>query len=485
MTYRIIQQLEATSKSTEKLAILQKHSSDDTLRTAFQFAYNKQIHFGITKTPEYSHTFTPELTLADAFKWMAQHLVTRQLTGNAAINGLGAILSKLDAGDVEIIRRVLKGDLDCGVGQGTIDKVWPGMCPRLPQQLAQSENDELIDKIIATECAVAELKADGARSITEIHDGKIRSFTRAWNVYHGLDRINAMLKATGFDDWVVDGEFIYAPKRVPNDLSFLEDDAPMAVADRQNGNGILNKSLKGTISKEEADCVIYQVWDIIPHDVYFGKAKSVETLRERRKNLQAFVDAAYAAGFDNIEIMKQHPVKSREDAKKWYRHYHGLGFEGTILKTLNNVWSDTRTDDYVKFKEKSPIDCEIVGIYPHKKDPTKLGGVTVRTADGLMECDCGSGFKDTAYKKVKGEKVFIPLEERDELDRSLLMALGPKIIGMIVQLEANGLVKRKKVKPGEAPYKLYLPIIKHFRHDKTEANRCADVFNMSRVKDEK
>jgi hypothetical protein len=39
-------------------------------------------------------------------------------------------------------------------------------------------------------------------------------------------------------------------------------------ADRQTGNGILNKANKGTIFKEEAATVHATVWDVIPYILF-------------------------------------------------------------------------------------------------------------------------------------------------------------------------------------------------------------------------
>lgn len=475
----ILSQVANESQTTIKEKILTTNAGCDELKRAFKFSYNKQITFGINvKTFPEVKTFLNSTSLKDTLDFLEQKLSTRSLSGNAAVETLASVLSLGSKDDYEVIRRILMRDLECGIGQTVANKVWKGLCPQQPQQLASPEDHELVEKIIKSGDAVAELKADGARAFCDIAiDESVSLYSRAGNEYQKLDQIRDACLNTTFRNWVVDGELVYRAKPSLMD-QMIGDDDDIDVAKRQDGNGIVNKSLKGTISEHDAGCIVYQVWDIVPRDVYYGERKCSKTLtlRERRKFLNDFVNQCIDAGFDCIEIMEQHEIKTLDDAKKWYAFYHDQGYEGIIVKTNNNIWKDTRTKDFVKFKAKIRVDMRIVGVYPHKKDPNKLGGISVRSECGKIECDCGSGFTDTYQVKVKGKWVPIALEDRDELDRELLYTVKHNLIDSIVELECNGLSERKKVKPGEAPYSLYLPIMKLFRHDKDVANNLEDVF---------
>lgn len=482
----ILNALAADSKTTVKEKILRANVNNKDLELCFEYTYNRRINFGMSKVPEECiGTGSPTVSLTKALEFLRSDLSTRAITGNLAKNSLKNLLNCCSPATVEVIDRILCGDLKCGVGSSIANKVWPALIPDVPGQFCSPENDDLIKNIVDKGDAVAEMKADGSRAHTVVSEQDTMSFTRGGNEYTGLQKIKEAILSTNFRNWVIDGEFIYRKKAKASGLSILDDaeDESKVVADRQEGNGILNKSIQGTITKEEADCVIYQVWDIIPRDVYFGErdCPSELTLKKRREFLENFINQCKANGYDNIEALEQHPVTTPEEAKQWYYHYSNRGYEGIILKTLSNVWSNTRTKDFVKFKDKIRVDVEIIGVYPHRKDPSKLGGITIKTADGLMQCNCGSGFKDKSTKKVNGKLVDIPMEERHELDRGLLMQAAPRLIGMIVEVECNGLVTRRGVKDGDAPYKLYLPIIKLFRHDKKSANILTDVFDMSRV----
>lgn len=477
-----------TSKTSTKEDIVKRNADNDDLRRAFLYSYNKQIKFGIkSKTFPQVDNFAGTTDLKTALDFLSENLMTRKLTGSAAVQGLVDVLSTGTAETYEVVSRILKRDLDCGCGGTIANKVWKDLCPKQPQQLASSEDEALALKILKRGHAIAEMKADGARCFTDIdmESDTVGQYSRSGNSYLNLDKIVEAVKSTTFGNWVIDGELVYRGDVSGIEVAVAEDEDgnPIEdsadVQDRQTGNGIVNKSLKGTISQEEANNVVYQVWDIVPRDVYYGERKCPSDLTQakRRQYLEQFVSQVQSAGFDNIELIEQTPVKTLEEAKAVYRKYVEMGYEGIILKCNLSLWKNTRSKDLVKFKEKIRVDLEIVAYYAHKKDPTKLGGITVRSACGRIQTNCGSGFTNTTSKKVKGIVVDIPLSERDGMDREMLYTLvGDQLIGQIAELECNGIIRSKNRKEGEAEFKLFLPIIKSFRIDKTEANRLEDVF---------
>lgn len=490
----ILNMIASEDKTSVKEAITNNHSNVDELRRAFKFAYNKQLKFGVkAKTFPVigAAAFKNVTSLKDSLDFLEQYLMTRKLTGSAAIEELTKVLINGTSDDYEVVRRVMFRDLEIGIGQTIANKVWDKLCPKQPQMLASAEDDELAMKILRRGHALAEMKADGARCFTDINaeDDIISKSSRSGNEYQKLDLLDEAIRSTNFGNWVVDGELVYRGDTSGEAYVPTEDENGVIVEEsadvqqRKIGNGIVNKSLKGSITKEQADNIVYQVWDIVPRDVYYGDRACPKELTQekRREYLEMFVSQVQGAGFTNIELIEQTPVKTLAEAKAVYAKYVQMGYEGIILKCGLNLWKNTRSKDLVKFKEKIRIDLYIVGHYPHKKDPNKLGGITVRSACGRIQTNCGSGFSNTDTKKVKGskEKVAIPMSERDEFDRGLLYTQEwkDKLIGMVVEIECNGLIDSKARKEGESEFKLFLPIFKGFRIDKLEANRLEEAFN--------
>ncbi|UYD60158.1 hypothetical protein OPFAMLBM_00137 [Aeromonas phage avDM12-TAAL] len=486
----ILKAIAAEDSTNKKQQIVEYHKNVPGLSTCFKFAYNKQINFGINKkTFPVVVDFHNKTDIIATLTFMETYLVTRALTGGTAVAELAKALSMGNAHDYEVIRRVMFRDLEIGIGATIANKVWADLCPKQPQMLAQPEDDKLSMAIINRGHAIAELKADGARCFTDIDadTDSITMYSRAGNEYMGLDKLKEAIKKSGMQNWVIDGELVYRKqKAVATGLSALmEDDSDEFdkaedVSDREEGNGIVNKSLKNSITVDEADCIVYQVWDIIPRDVYYGQRDCPKDFyfEKRREMLEAFVSRCDSF---RVEIIEQTKVSTLADAKAVYQRYRELGYEGIILKCGLNMWKNTRSKDQVKFKEKIRVDVRVVALYPHEKDPNKVGGFTIETADGKVRCNCGSGFTDTTQVKDKKTKQWIPipLHERDYLDREYLMSIADELIGSIWEIECNGLTRNKKNKKEVS---FFLPIIKHRRIDKDEANNVEHAFDEKTIK---
>lgn len=467
----ILNLIASEPKTTIKEQILRDNQDNDALRRCFQFSYNKQINFGIsTKTYPSISEFVYINNIDVVLDFMESKLSTREVTGNNAIGLLRDLLASTNADVYEVIRRVCNNDLEVGIGATVANKVWPDLCPKQPMMLATPEDDVLSQAIIDRGHAVAELKADGARSVCDIGlidgDRKISFISRGGNEYLRLNKIRDSILSSNFGNWVIDGELVYIDRSVIG----------MTESDREEGNGIVSKSLNGTISDEQADNIVFQVWDIIPRDVYYGHRDCPPSLifEERRKILEKFVESCDG---DCIELIEQTPVDTLKKAKEIYAKYSADGYEGIILKCGLGLWENTRSKNQIKFKDKIRVDVRIVSVYPHTKDPSKLGGFTIATEDGVVKCDCGSGFSDTTHKKIKGVKTFIPLENRGELDREYLMSIADTLIDQVIEIECNGLTRNKKTKQ----ISLFLPIMKLFRRDKSVANNIGDVFTQSAI----
>ena len=248
------------------------------------------------------------------------------------------------------------------------------------------------------------------------------------------------------------------------------------VADRQTGNGILNKSLKGTIPKEEAQCIVYTVWDVIDRDVYYGNEKATKQYKDRFEELKQIVEEL---NDPRVQIIENTVVNNIDEAREVYHRYVNMGLEGIILKNLHGVFEDRRSKDQVKFKEVIDFDAEIVDVYPHSKDPNKVGGFTVRSACGRMMTNTGSGLTDTTTEKGDdGIERVIPFDRRNELDREMLWADRHNLIGKVIEMTCNGYIRSKSRKEDEPEFSLFLPIIKRIRYDKTTANTVKEVFDV-------
>lgn len=497
MIIDILNELAATDSINEKKAIMEREKGNDLLKRVFIMAYSKRFNYGIKKWPEYQIQDAGNLFLSKALDILENQLATRQVSGHAAIDTLVDALKNMFSTDAEVVRRVMMRDLECGTGPTIANKIWKNCIPEQPQMLASAYDEKLIQKHIKFP-AYAQLKADGARCFAEVTDDGVKFFSRAGNEYQGLHKLASELMIITEDarkrhpaGVMIDGELVYhAPKVEPkadNDLfGMFEEEMPelskakefQEVVDRSTSNGLANKSLKGTISQVEASGMKLQAWDYVPLDVVYSEGEKPGFAYDVRfRALEIMIgEGVVLHGFDSIILIENQIVYNLKEAREVYKKYVDQKLEGIILKNIGSFWENKRSKNLIKFKEVIDIAMEIVGFYPHSKDPNKLGGVELKSLCGKITSDCGSGFTDTTRTKVKGQWIDIPLDKRDEMDRELLMvlALSGKLVGRIADCECNGWVLSKGRKDGTVG--IFLPIIKGFRFDKTSADTFEDVF---------
>lgn len=527
MILEILNQIAATTSITDKREILNRNRDNMLLREIFRITYTKQIMFHIKQFPT---EFDVYRGLPNTLEWavteIMDNLATRKLTGHAARDHLRAVASMVSPDNREVLRRIIGRDLECGAGTSLSNKTWPKLIPEQPQCLATAFSLKALARIRYP--AISQLKADGARCMTDLRQGfEPRKVTRAGNEYTGLidldDSLSKLTLILG-NDYVLDGELVYRPKggftkptapaeptfenfgQRETDLSWLlgdddepeiikaaviddvltEEQAEAADARREIGNGIVNKSLQGTISPEEQAGIVYQVWDLIPYEVYYGtkeEQKAQDPMTEGYQRRLAMLRSAIN-NCPNIEIVPTKLVHSFEEAKADYNQYRLDGMEGSIVKNVDFVWKDSRVPDQVKIKNKTPIDLKIVAIYAHKKDLNKVGGFVVVDASGHAQTNTGSGLTDTDQKKVWDDTlqadVWVPLpctlDVRGDLDREYIMANKEKYLGAILEMEVDGLQRSKTRKKGDPEFSFFLPIIKKVRWDKSEPNDIYDIF---------
>ena len=440
-------------KTNAKKEIMKREANNKVLLDVFDYAYSPFKRYGISNKTLPVPSINKGVYELEHALTQLDKLIDRTFTGHAAIDHLKSVMEQLSVDDCEVIRRIILKDLECNTGSSLAKTVWGDRYDYTPpQMLSSSQNDKSIDWLLKTAKGdmVAELKADGARCMTRITPTDIMSYSRNAKQFNGLLRIHNALKSANKTNVVIDGEIVYESTTSAN---------------RETGNGHVNRCINGIVPQEIADKFVYQVWDIVDLDVYNGDSKSTKTLRERRAELEDFVKSIDDSVC--IEVIEQTPVSTLDEAKEVYKDYVAKGFEGIILKNANSVWENKRSKHFVKFKEKFRIDMLVTGAYEHKKEPSKLGGINIQTPCGTIKCNAGSGLKNkTTETDIK--------DPMNSLDNTTLMQLHKegKLVGRIVEIECNGITKCN------GHLSLFLPIIKLFRNDKDVPNTYQEVLEI-------
>ena len=427
----IFRALANTTSRIEKECILRQHLTNLTLRRVLFLALDPFTQFYIRKIPNYipgpTSTNRSTMMLEGALDNLEQ-ISKRVVTGNAAINHLKMILESVTADDAYVIERIIEKDLRCGVSEATVNKIWPGLIPTYPVMLASGFDEKVMAKMSYP--AYVQLKLDGMRFNAIVNNGKVEFRSRNGKQIDLLGNLEQeFLFMAGSESCVFDGELVVRDSQ--------------GIMNRQKGNGILNKAVKGTISAVEASMVHATIWDIIPFSA-FQKGVYKTSYQERFGKLQQLVLPG------RISLIENRVVNTEDEAHELFQEYFNKGEEGIILKDINAPWEDKRVKHQVKFKGE--LECDLLCMDWQEgtgKNVGKLGALVLTSADGVVKVNVGSGFTD---------------EQRDKYTKE-------NTVGKVVAVKYNAKIQDKKT--GQTS--LFLPVFLELREDKTDADISSSI----------
>lgn len=443
----IIEMVAATSSKNEKEAILKEHADNENLKNCFYLAGAPTEQFQLKAIPSgwgvCDDVKEDEGYLEVVFS-VLKSLANREVTGNNAKDVVYNTLDTIDKKSAELMCRIIKKDLRCGVGDATVNKVWKGLIVKPPRQGAKSMNDASLKAVAKSTNLFIELKSDGSYAAFN----GLSLMSRNGNPL-SIPCLEEHLTCGKFPEVALEGELVYSLDK----------------ATREEGNGIITKVVKGTASEEEMEGAIYQIWDAIPLTDYKPKGKCKFTNEQRRAALETRYKHYLKWCEDNnttpkVQLIPRSPVSSVDDAYKVFEGYVKDGFEGAILKDGNAGWADNgKPSSCVKMKRKDNADLEVVGIYEGEgKAAGMLGGIEMQSSCGMILVNTGSGFSDEQRKYY--------WENPNE------------ILGKIVETEYDSITKDKK----KDTHSLFLPIFKKVRDDKREADSMEEIKAKVRIK---
>jgi ATP-dependent DNA ligase len=219
---------------------------------------------------------------------------------------------------------------------------------------------------------------------------------------------------------------------------------------RQTGNGILSKSIKGTMSEQEADTVRATLWDAITFEKFSEGAETEPYSNRMAKLSNAISDMRGQKGQVGhyIDLVWTKQVNDIYTAQKIFEKFLAEGQEGTILKSKDGIWEDKRSKTQIKFKGE--LECELQVVDWEEgtgKNVGRLGALVCESSDGVIRVNVGSGYSD---------------EQRDEYTK--------KVIGKIVTVKYNARIKDKS-----GVESLFLPVFIELREDKDKAESSKSI----------
>ena len=448
----ILEKLENTNSQKEKIEILK--TMNEAQKRWFKMCYNSLITFGVKKIPEYTSE-SNSLDTMSIMDILEKEFVTREITGNAAIERLRDILS--NAEEPEAVERLIKRDARCSVNSTLLNKVFPNLIPEIPCMLAQPMNEKTLKNIKFP--AFSQLKADGMRCIAFITSNNVRMFSR-----NGTEIICEPLKNTLMTIGQIEENLLSdnVTLMLDGELICYKDNK---LLDRKTSNGICNKVLKGTASENELNLIQMQLWDIVKIDSNTFSPLEDKSYEARLEDLYSILNTNSCS---KLEVIPTEVVNSMEEALEHFQKMLSQGLEGTILKNQDAKWSNTRSKDLVKLKEENTIDLLVVDIEEGSGDfEGGLGAIICETSDKKLRVRVGTGFsfEDRGFVNdlSNGKKVVKQIKSLEEVSKNYL--------GKIVEVKYNQIIKSK----GKDEMSLFLPRLVCVRNDKSTANSIDEI----------
>ena len=421
--YDVIQELASNNSRNFKIELLEKHVHNNVLKTVIHKALDPFTQFYIRKIPKYEPT--GHSCIMEAMKELFL-LESRQVTGNAGIEHLTQILNNLSPKNAKVIELIIAKDLKCGVSTATVNAVWPSLIAEYPVMLASKMEKKTLHKMTCP--AYVQLKLDGMRFNAIVRDGKVEFRSRNGKEINLLGHLEADFKqmAGKHMDVVFDGELVVAG-----------DDG---LLDRQTGNGILNKAVKGTLSESEAAQVRAVVWDYIPY-AYFIDGICPMPYSERIDRIENTSE--------KVQCIHTYDVENIDEANELFQKFLDQGEEGIMLKSRQHIWENKRSKNLIKFKAELDCDLRVVGYQRGTgKFQDMLGALICESEDGQLKVNVGSGFNDEDRKKLTKENVE----------------------GKVITVKYNARIQSKN-----GDESLFLPIFVEVREDKDQADAIEDI----------
>jgi len=434
----ILTEIRSTTSKNTKQAILERErdAGNEQLKYLFEVCYSPKINFFTTVIPAYTN-IREIYTATDAVQLLVETTASRKKTGQAASDYIAFVLSQTVKEDAPIVESVIKRDLECGVQTTTINKVWKNLILDLPYcgySLFSKDKLKKLKGKLASEC-----KADGLFTNIMVYDNCVEYMSRSSKpLKFSLPRYKEQSLSDACSvPYVLTAEALV---KVLDEQGVWDG---KSVLDRKTGNGMLNRN---EVPKE---LIVFKVWDVISLED-FNNRKSTIPYHERRSGLISILKVSGLMG-NTFIIPETVECKGMIDVLKHFVKMRKEGEEGTIVKTWDMPWSDTKTTKGLKLKAVFEAEYKITGYYPHEKKPNWLGGFNVETEDCLIKFNCGGGFSD---------------EERQEFWTN-----RDKMLGGILTIAGNS-IETSRTKD---TYSIFLPRCIEYRIDKTKANTYDEV----------
>jgi hypothetical protein len=385
MIFKIIEELNAENGSNYKMATLKKYSDNELLKRVLKMAYDKATYtYGISmknidsNIPENSGKKIR--SLEQCLDVLVNSFVTREYTGNTAIDILEDLLYSLNAEDRIILSRIIGRDLKINMGRSNINKVFKDLIVKPVYMRCGIYNSKTSSKI-NIDGAYLQLKADGTYREFTVDQGVVTCISRSGEEYTYPVLFEGLSK---FPDGKYIGELTVS-----------------GTNDRATGNGLINSD------NPPHDLINLDLWDYITPEEYQNAANKVKNTTKYSDRFNTLVKTIESAqNLKNINIIETHIVKSIPEALAIVGEWMRNGLEGGILKDKDNIFRDGTSPQQLKLKLEIDADVRITGFTEGTKGTSReftFGAITFENDEGTIKGQT-SGFTDAQLKDFNSRR---------------------------------------------------------------------------------
>ena len=330
-----IDEMQATSSSLDKVAILKKQSN--YIQGILEFTYNpyKQYHVTSKTCIKNKDIVTPYFgkTIFD----LLDDLTTRHMTGHAAIGAVNYFINKnLEYKD--IIYNILDKDLKIRTGAKVINKAFPGLIPEFNVALAQNYDG----KCDWNDSWYASRKLDGVRCLAVVNEeGECTLYSRMGKEFTTLNKIKEAIEATNIINTVFDGEVCLMDEEGNEDFQ-----------------GVMKQLRR---KDHQIENPVFVVFDMI-HKSEFDSGKSSDNLSSRLHTLRTWLGPRYDTK-ETLRYLDQAAITDERHFDMWNQMAADKDWEGFMVRK-DVGYEGKRSKNLLKVKtfhdaEYTVIDAEV------------------------------------------------------------------------------------------------------------------------------
>ena len=199
-----IDEMQATSSSLDKVAILKQQSN--FIKQVLEYTYNPYKQYHVTSKTVKKHPELFTIKGYDNLFNLLDALNKRTVTGHKAISCVNQFIidsTVMTHDDTELLYRIIDKDLEIRAGAKVINKAFPGLIPEFNVALAQNYDG----KCDWNDSWYASRKLDGVRCLAVVDEkGECTLYSRMGKEFTTLNKVKEAIEATNIINTVFDGE---------------------------------------------------------------------------------------------------------------------------------------------------------------------------------------------------------------------------------------------------------------------------------------